>query len=323
MKKLIQIIPLFFLMFTTLSYGATDDYPTRSIRLIIPAAPGGGVDIVGRVLATRMSQTLGKSVVPDNKPGAGTMLGSQELASASPDGYTLLAITSSHAVNAAVRKLKYDPIKDFAMISLVGSAPDILVVNSSSPIHSLNDLLAAAKKDPGKMTFGSAGQGSGSHMDAELLKNMTGIDILHVPYRGGMPAVTALLGNETNMMFLSAVGLQAHIKAGKLRAIAVTGKERTAMFPDVPTMSEAGLPTYSADVWYGIVAPAKTPPAIIAILNKSINDALKTPEVRGKLISAGIDPIGTTPQAFNNYVKEDISRWQKVVDKSPQLRVTD
>lgn len=323
MNKLIAAINLSVLMIASMGFAMAEDYPARSIRIIIPAAPGGGVDLVGRVLATRLSQTLGKSVIPDNKPGAGTMLGSQELASAAPDGYTLLAITSSHAVNAAVRKLKYDPIKDFAMISLVGSAPDMLVVNSSSLINNLNDLIAAAKKDPGKMTFGSAGQGSGSHMDAELLKNMTGIDVLHVPYRGGMPAVTALLGNETNMMFLSAVGLQAHIKAGKLRPIAVTGKERTAMFPDVPTMSEAGLPTYSAAVWYGIVAPAKTPPEIIATLNKAINDSLKMPEVRDKLIAAGIDPIGTTPQAFTAYVKEDIARWQKVVDKSPQLRVTD
>lgn len=323
MNKLIAAINLSVLMIASMGFAMAEDYPARSIRIIIPAAPGGGVDLVGRVLATRLSQTLGKSVIPDNKPGAGTMLGSQELASAAPDGYTLLAITSSHAVNAAVRKLKYDPIKDFAMISLVGSAPDMLVINSSSPINNLNDLIAAAKKDPGKMTFGSAGQGSGSHMDAELLKNMTGIDVLHVPYRGGMPAVTALLGNETNMMFLSAVGLQAHIKAGKLRPIAVTGKERTAMFPDVPTMSEAGLPTYSAAVWYGIVAPAKTPPEIIATLNKAINDSLKMPEVRDKLIAAGIDPIGTTPQAFTAYVKEDIARWQKVVDKSPQLRVTD
>ncbi len=323
MNKLIRAITCLALMIASINLAAAEDYPARSIRIIIPAAPGGGIDSVGRILATRLSQTLGKSVIPDNKPGAGTMLGSQELASAAPDGYTLLAITSSHAVNAAVRKLKYDPIKDFAMVSLVGLAPDILAVNSSSSIQTLSDLIAAAKKDPGKMTFGSAGQGSGSHMDAELLKNMAGIDILHVPYRGGMPAVTALLGNETNMMFLSAVGLQTHIKAGKLRAIAVTGKERTAMFPDVPTMSEAGLPTFSAAVWYGIVAPAKTPPEIIATLNKAINDALKTPEVRDKLIAAGIDPIGTTPQAFTAYVKEDISRWQKVVDKSPQLRITD
>jgi tripartite-type tricarboxylate transporter receptor subunit TctC len=323
MKKYLRAVN--FLALICLSFGsaAADQYPTRSIRMIIPAAPGGGVDTVGRVLASQLSQTLGKSVVPDNKPGAGTMLGSQELASAAPDGYTLLAITSSHAVNAAVRKLKYDPINDFAMISLVGSAPDILVVNADSPIKNLNELIAAAKKDPGKITFGSAGQGSGSHMDAELLKSMAGIDILHVPYRGGMPAVTALLGNETNMMFLSAVGLQPHIKAGKLRPIAVTGKERTAMFPNLPTMAEAGLPSYSAAVWYGIVAPAKTPPAIINILNKAINDALKTPEVREKLIAAGIDPIGSAPQAFTNYVKEDISRWQKVVDKSPQLRVND
>jgi len=323
MQNLMRIMNFIALICLSLNGMAADEYPTRPIRIIIPAAPGGGVDTVGRVIATRLSQTLGKSVITDDKQGAGTMLASQELASAAPDGYTLLAITSSHAVNAAVRKLKYDPVNDFAMITLVGSAPDILVVNASSPINNLTELIAAAKKDPGKMTFGSAGQGSGSHMDAELLKSMTGIDILHVPYRGGMPAVTALLGNETNMMFLSAVGLQAHIKAGKLRPIAVTGKERTSMFPDVPTMAEAGLPAYSAAVWYGIVAPAKTPPSIISTLYKAINDAQKTPDVRDKLLAAGIDPVGSSPQAFTSYVKEDILRWQKVVDKAPQLRIAD
>jgi tripartite-type tricarboxylate transporter receptor subunit TctC len=323
MRVFLRFLYISFFLYSIHTDVSAEEYPSHSIRLIIPAAPGGGVDIVGRVIATYLTRTLGKQVVPDNKPGAGTMLASQELASSAPDGLTLLAITSSHAVNAAVRKLKYDPVKDFSMVSLVGSAPDLLVVNSNSSIHNLSDLIATAKKNPGKLTFGSAGQGSGSHMDAELLKSLTGIEILHIPYRGGMPAVAALLANETDMMFLSAVGLQAHIKAGKLRAIAVTSKERTSLFTDVPTMSESGLSNYAAAVWYGIVAPARTPTSIISTLNKAINDALITSEVRDRLISAGIDPIGSTPQIFTQFVIDDINRWQKVVDKSPQLRVAE
>ena len=303
---------------------AADGYPAKPIRMFIPAAPGGGVDTVGRVLATKLSVSLGKPVIPENRPGAGTMLASEQLANSPADGYTILAITSSHAVNAAVRtSMRYDPVKDFGFVSLAASAPDLLVVNAESPIHSVSELIAAAKKNPGKITFGSAGPGSGSQMDAELLKSMAGIDMLHVPYRGGMPAMTALLANETNLMFLSAVGLAPQIKAGKLRALAVTSTKRTALFPEVPTMAEAGLPGYDAAIWYGVVVPARTPPAIVALLNKHINEALHDPDVREKLSAAGLDAVGTTPEAFTRLVRDDIVRWKKVVEKAPELRVNE
>lgn len=305
-------------------HALADDYPNKPMRMIIPAAPGGGVDAIARVLASKLSVSLGKPVVPENRPGAGTMLASEMIATSPPDGYTMLVITSSHAVNAAVRKtMRYDPVKDFAFVSLAASAPDLLVVNAESPIRSVAELIAAAKKDPGKITFGSAGPGSGSHMDAELLKSMAGIDMLHVPYRGGMPAVTALMSNETHLMFLGVVGLAPQIKAGKLRPLAVTSPKRTAMFPDVPTMGEAGLPGYAAAIWYGVVVPAQTPRPIVALLNKRINEALNEPDVREKLAGAGVDTIGTTPEAFTKVVSDEIERWKKVVEKAPELRMNE
>jgi tripartite-type tricarboxylate transporter receptor subunit TctC len=301
-----------------------DDYPARTIRMIIPAAPGGAVDTIGRVIAEKLSQSLGKQVVPDNRAGAGTMLASQELATSAPDGYTILMVTSSHAINAAVRKAgRYDPVKDFAAVSLVASVPDLLVVNATSPIRSVSQLVDAAHKEPGKYTYGSAGPGSYSQMDAELFKSMTGSELLHVPYKGGVPAITALLGNEINMMFLSAPGLVGHVKAGKLRALAITSNERSSMLPEVPTLNEAGVKGFYAASWYGVLVPAKTPPAVIAVLNRRVNEALKLPDVKARLNAVGVDTTGSTPQYFGTYLADEITRWQKVVEKSPQLRTND
>ena len=301
-----------------------DDYPTRSIRMLIPAAPAGAVDAIGRVLAEKLSTSLGKQVVPDNRAGAGTMLASQELANATPDGYTILVVTSSHAINAAVRKgAKYDPVKDFAAVSLIATVPDLLVVNATSPFHSVADLIAAARKEPGKFTYGSAGPGSYSQMDAELFKSLTGTDLLHVPYKGGVPAVTALLGNEIHAMFLSAPGLLGYVKAGKLRALAITTDKRSPMLPGVPTLSEAGVKIFYAASWYGVLVPAKTPPDVIATLNRHVNEALKLPDTKTRLSALGVDTVGSTPQYFSSYLQDEITRWQKVVENSPQLRLAD
>ena len=299
-----------------------DDYPNHSIRMIIPAAPGGAVDGIARVLAVKLSASLGKQVVPENRPGAGTLLASQMLADAAPDGYTILLCTSSHAINAAVRKsTPYDSVNSFVDVSLVASVPDMLVVNASSPYHTIADIVTAAKKTPGRLTFGSAGQGSGSEMDAELFKSLTDINLLHVPYRGGTPAVTGLMGNETQMMFLSLPALVPQVRAGRLRAIAVTTPARSPLFPQTPTMTEAGVTGYSTASWYGLLVPAKTSPAIVAKLNQQINAALKMPDVREKLAAIGVDAAGTTTEYFTDYMKKDIARWQQVVAKSPQLRM--
>lgn len=301
---------------------AAQDYPSKSIRLLIPAAPGGGVDSIARLLATKLSTSLGKPVVPENRAGAGTLLASEMLAASPPDGYTALMVTSSHTVNAALRKtLRFDPIGDFSAVSLAGSSPDLLVVNASSPYRTVADLVAAAKKDPGKVTFGSSGPGSLSHLEGEMLKAAAGADLLHIPYRGGVPAVTALMGNEIHSLFLGVVALAPQIKAGKLRPIAVTSRERSPMFPQVPTMIESGFQGYETGIWYGVLLPAKTPPAVVATLHKHVNDALKQPEVREKLIGAGIEPLGSTPAQFTQLMKDDVARWQKVVEKAPHLKL--
>ncbi|MFC4274854.1 Bug family tripartite tricarboxylate transporter substrate binding protein [Achromobacter aloeverae] len=314
--------PLFLAMACLAAGSAVaQDYPAKPIRMFIPAAPGGGVDSAGRILATYLTAKLGKPVVPENRAGAGTMLASDSLAKAAPDGYTILLVTTSHTVNAAVRKsLPYDPIGDFAAVSEVGYTPDLLVVNAESSIKSVADLVAAAKKAPGKLTFGSSGPGTLSQLEPELFKNEAGIDILHVPYRGGIPAVTAVMSKEVDMLFLGVVAIAPQVTAGKLRAIASTGKSRVAMFPNVPTMAESGFPDWDTGIWYGVVVPAGTPPAVIATLNKNINEALKDPDVRSKLATVGIEPRGTTPEQFSTLMKNDIDRWQKLVQKLPQLK---
>ncbi len=312
------------LALSTCARAQSQSYPTHAVRLIIPAAAGGAVDSIARVLADKMTASLGKPVVTENRPGAGTMLGSEMLASATPDGHTLLMMTSSHAINAAIRKTsRYDPIGDFATISMVATAPDLLVVNASSAINTVSELVKEAKKNPGKLAFGSAGPGSYSHLDGELLKSMVGIEMLHVPYKGGIPAVSALLANETQLMFLSIPGLIGHIKAGKLKALAITAKERSAMLPDTPTLQEAGVAGYLAQSWYGLVAPGQTPPLVIALLNKRVNDALKLPDVRERLAFAGVDPVGTSPNAFAATLKEEITRWQKLIEASPELKLSE
>lgn len=315
-----------FLALACLAAGAAhaDDYPTKPIRMFIPAAPGGGVDSAGRILATYLTAKLGKSVVPENRAGAGTMLASDALAKAPADGYTILLVTTSHTVNAAVRtNLPYDPVKDFAAVSEVGYTPDVLVVNGASPIKSVADLVAAAKKTPGKLTFGSSGPGTLSQLEPEVLKDDAGIDLLHVPYRGGVPAVTAVISKEVDMLFLGVVAVAPHVNSGKLRAIATTGKERIAMMPNVPTMAEQGFRDWDTGIWYGVVVPAGTPPTVIATLNKAINEALKDADVRHKLATVGIEPKASTPEQFSKTMTDDIARWKKIVDKLPQLKSND
>lgn len=315
-----------FLALACLAAGAAhaDDYPTKPIRMFIPAAPGGGVDSAGRILATYLTAKLGKSVVPENRAGAGTMLASDALAKAPADGYTILLVTTSHTVNAAVRtNLPYDPVKDFAAVSEVGYTPDVLVVNGASPIKSVADLVAAAKKTPGKLTFGSSGPGTLSQLEPEVLKDDAGIDLLHVPYRGGVPAVTAVISKEVDMLFLGVVAVAPHVNSGKLRAIATTGKERIAMMPNVPTMAEQGFRDWDTGIWYGVVVPAGTPPTVIATLNKAINEALKDGDVRHKLATVGIEPKASTPEQFSKTMTDDIARWKKIVDKLPQLKSND
>lgn len=319
-----KVLRSFLILLTCMvsSLAVAQGYPTKTIRMIIPAAPGGGVDSAGRILSQYLSEKLGQSVVAENVAGAGTMLGSETVARSEPDGYTILMATSSHIVNAAVRRtMRYDAIGDFAAVSMVGSTPDLLVVNAESSIKSVADLVATAKKDPGKLTYGSSGLGTLSHLEPELVKEQTGVDILGVPYRGGVPAVMAVIGKEVDTLFLGVVALAPHIDAGKLRPLAVTSQARLSRYPDVPTMEESGFPGWNTDTWYGVMVPAGTPVDVIALLNKHVNDALKLPEIREKLAAVGIGPQASTADEFSSIMKKDLERWQAVIQKLPELKI--
>ena len=294
--------------------GIAQSYPVKPIRMIIPAAPGGGVDTIGRALGQKLFESLGQPVVADNRAGAGTMIGSELTAKAPPDGYTFLMVTNSHAINASVQKnLKYDPVKDFSEVSLLAISPYLLIVHPSVPAKSVRELVALARKRPGELLFASAGAASATHLAGELFKSMAKINITHVPYKGGTPAVIDLTGGHVQMMFNNLISVMALAKSGRLRALAVTSAKRLPLLPDLPTVAEAGLPGYEAASWYGALLPAGTSAQIVAILNRELVKAIKTPDVRDRLVSEGAEVIGSTPEEFAQYMRIDIERWRKLV----------
>ncbi len=316
-----RVIVLVSMFLTPAAVALARDYPTHPVRVIIPSAPGGASDLLGRLMASKLSAELNAAFVTENVAGAGTIIASEQLAHARPDGYTLLLVTNSHAINAAIKAhLPYDPVKDFAPVSLVATLPDLLLVNPALPVHSVRELIALARKEPGRITFGSAGLGSGTHMNAELFRGMAGIDLLHVPYKGGTPSVTALVAGQVQMMFSNPVSALPLVKAGKLRALAISSKNRSPLFPDVPSISEAGVPGYEAQTWYGILAPKGTPPAIVATLNRAVEKILAEPDVRQQIEAVGGAARASTPQAFEQLLVEDIDRWRKLVASTPTLQ---
>lgn len=298
----------------SLAVAATaQSYPSRQIRLIIPAGPGGGVDTVSRTVGQPLSDALGQPVVMDNRPGAGTMLASELTAKASPDGYTLLMMTASHAINASVHKaLRYDPVRDFTFVTLVASVPYWIVVHPSVPVKTIRDLVALAKRRPGELYFGSAGTGSGTHLAFELFQSMAGIKLVHVPYKSGSASMIDLIGGHVQLMASNIINSGPHVASGKLRALAMTTSKRTALHPQVPTVSESGLPGYEADVWYGMVMPAKVPDEIVARLQREILAVLKLPDVRDRLAAQGAEVGGSTAEQFVQVVKSDIAKWAKL-----------
>jgi tripartite-type tricarboxylate transporter receptor subunit TctC len=302
---------------------AADAWPTHSIRAIIPATPGGAVDTVTRLLAAQMTKSLGQPVVPENRPGAATQIGSQLVAQAKPDGYTFVVITGSFAVNAAVRRSQpFDPIKDFTPVSQVAILPDLLVVNPELPVHSVKELVAYAKAHPGKVTFGSAGTGSETHLFGELFTLRENIKMLHVPYKAGVESVTGTVGGQVQSLFFNTIGVAGQVKAGRLRALAVTTDKRIGMFPDLPTMQEAGVPNYDVGSWYGVLLPANTPPAIVERLHKAIQEALKAPEVIEGLHNGGAEIVGSSPEEFKKFIAAQIGLWQELVKNRPELKDT-
>jgi tripartite-type tricarboxylate transporter receptor subunit TctC len=309
---------LFFVLFAAASLGAgAADYPNRPVRFIVPYAPGGGVDIVARLIAPKLSQSLGEPLVIDNRGGAGGNIGTALGAKAEPDGYTIVMAAAAFAINASLyRKLPFDPEKDFVPVSLIAATPNILAVHPSVPAKSVEELIRLAKAKPHALNYASAGNGTTSHLAAELFKTMADVDIVHVPYKGTSPAVTAMLSGESQVMFAPALALVGHIKANKLRALAITSTQRSPAFPDLPTVAEAGVPGFEARQWYGVVAPAGTPKEIVARLSGEIAKIVQTPELKKHFLNEGSEPIGSSPEEFGRYIHAEIAKWAKVVKAS-------
>jgi tripartite-type tricarboxylate transporter receptor subunit TctC len=293
---------------------AAQDYPNRPIRMVVPFAPGGGSDISGRVLADGLGEALKTTVVVDNRPGAGSILGCDIVAKANADGYTTLLGNISMAFNTAIyRKLPYDAIKDFIPITLVTDQPNILVAHPSLPAKTFKDFLSHAASQPGKLTYGSAGSGSGTHLAMEMLLMSRKLDLVHVPYKGTGPALTALLGNQISVFFSTYASALPHVKAERLLAYAVTSTKRTRTLPEVPTVAESGFPGYEYSTWYGFLAPAGTPRTVIDKLNKAAVTVLKSDKTRERYLAQGVDPIPSTSADYANYLKSEIAKWTKVV----------
>jgi tripartite-type tricarboxylate transporter receptor subunit TctC len=289
-------------------------YPNRPIKIIVPYPAGGAVDIVARTIGQPLAEALKQPVVVDNRPGASANIGMEAAAKAVPDGYTLLMASNGIATNMALfPNLAFDGRRDFAPVARIGFAPLVIVVPASSPAKSLQELLAIARAEPGKLTYASAGNGSSGHLAGELLKSSAKVDVLHVPYKGGAPAITDLLGERISFMPINPVEVIAHIRAGKLRALAVASDKRFALLPDVPTVAEAGLPGYEASVWWGLVAPAKTPPEIVRQLNAETNKALGNPAIAGKLSELGVVITPGTPEQFAAFINAQTGLWSEVV----------
>jgi tripartite-type tricarboxylate transporter receptor subunit TctC len=285
---------------------------------VVGFTAGGATDILARVIGQKLSEGLGQPVIVDNRPGATGIIATEHVAKSAPDGYTLLHVTAgTHAINASLyKKLPYDPVKDFTHVIMTGSAPNILVVHPSFPGKTVKELIDLAKAKPGQLTFGSAGTGSTLHLSGELFKAMAGVDIVHVPYKGGAPAMTDLLGGRLTMIFDSISQATAHIKAGKIRPLAVTTAKRVPAFPDVPTIAEAGVPGYEATAWFGIVGPAHIPPDILKRLNSELDKILKMREVKDKFEELGTETVGGTPEQFTAHIKKEVAKWAKVVEFS-------
>jgi tripartite-type tricarboxylate transporter receptor subunit TctC len=289
-------------------------YPEKTIRIVVPFAPGGGTDVIARTLAQEMAKNLGVTIIIENKPGAGTIIGTQTVASSEPDGYTLLMGTFANAVNPSLNsKLPYDPHKDFAAVALIARSFNIVVVNPASPIKSIADLIAAAKSDPNKLSYGTYGTGTSAHLAGELFKNLAKVNLTTVPYKGAAPAITDLLGGQIQVMFTTVASAAPLIAAGQLRALAVTSAERSPAFPELPTAAEAGVPGYAAESWYGLYAPAKTPVEIIDRLNKSAAKAVQSEAFKRLGVNEGLVMVASPPAELDRYVRGEEERWRKVI----------
>ncbi len=288
-------------------------YPAKPIKVMVPFSSGGGTDVVGRTLMQNMSALLGQAIVIENKPGAGTVIGSDAVAKSTPDGYTLLLTTSALAINASlVKVLPYNTLRDFAPVGRICYGPNVFVVRADSPFKNLNDVIQASRAKPGSLTYASSGTGSSVHLSAEMLKNMAKIHMLHIPYRGAGPAYTDLIGGQVDLLIATAGGVHKLVQGGKMRAIAVTSPERSLAYPGVPSVSET-LPGYSANVWYGLFAPKLTPTSVVDLLNDTLKKAVDLPAYRAALERDGLVPSVNTPAEMTAFMRIEVELWQKVV----------
>ncbi|MGZ8266301.1 MAG: Bug family tripartite tricarboxylate transporter substrate binding protein [Burkholderiales bacterium] len=290
-------------------------YPVKPVRMVIPFPPGGTTDILGRIASQKLSEALGQQVVPDNRSGASGNIGTEQVAKAPPDGYTLLTAPGSTLTihPSLYAKLGFDPLRDFAPVTILAGVPNLLVVHPSLPVRNVKELIALAKSKPDQLNYASTGAGQSTHLSMELFKNMAGVKIVHVPYKGSAPAVTDLLGGHVPMMFDNMPSALPHVKAGKLRALGVSTSKRSPTAPDVPTVAESGLPGFDVTVWFAVLAPAATPRDIVTRLNRVLVKALQGADVREKLASQGAEPIGNTSEQFTGQMKADLAKWAKVV----------
>jgi tripartite-type tricarboxylate transporter receptor subunit TctC len=308
-------------LFAALAHGQTV-YPSKSIRLVVPFPPAGATDILSRDLMQRVSARLGQQVVVDNRPGAGGTIGSDLVAKSAPDGYTLLmATTSTHSIGPTLTpRLPYDPVKDFAPVSLIAVSTNLLVVPTSLPVNSVKELVALARAKPGQLNFGSSGTGTIVHLSGEMFRYRTGTDIVHVPYKGTQLVVPDLISGQISMLFDNIVSAQPNLRTGRLKAIGISSLKRSPLMPEVPTIAESGYPGFEASTWFGVYAPAGTPKEIIAKLNREIIAALQSPEMQGRLAILGAEPVGSTPEEMAHTVASETAKWAKVI-KDANVRI--
>jgi tripartite-type tricarboxylate transporter receptor subunit TctC len=288
-------------------------YPGKPIRFLVGFPPSGTNDIVARLAAQKVSELIGQQIVVENRAGANTAIATDVGSRATPDGYTILLNASGHATNPALMKLNFDPVKDFAFITLIAEVPNLLVVHPSLPVRNVRELIAVSKKQPGQINYGSSGTGSTVHLSAELFQHMTGVKWVHIPYKGGGPAVIELMAGQTQVYFGNLPTVIGYARAGKLRALAVTSLKRSAAEPNIPTVAESGVPGFDVTAWFGVSAPAKTPRAIVERLNTEFVNAIKSPDLRERLAKVGADPVGNTTEQYTAFVQSEITKWDKVI----------
>jgi len=309
----IQRLAFAWVLAATMTCVHAQDYPSKAVRFLVGFAPGGGTDTLSRLIAPHLNTLWGQPVVVENRPGADGSIATELAARAAPDGHTIVMVTNAHTITPFQRKLGYDPVKDFAPVTLVASTPNLLLVHPSLPVRTLKELITLAKRRPGELSFGSSGTGTSPYLAMELLKQMAGIDMVHVPYKGSGPAVLALVGGHLQLMFGSITSTLPHVQANRLRAIAVSSSSRLPAAADVPTVAESGLRGFEARTWYGVLAPARTPTEIVRKIGSDIAAVLRQPDVVGFLGKSGFDAVGNSPEEFLSIIRSDMEKWGKVI----------